>query len=342
MRKNILLIMPDFFSTKKDITEALIEKGYNVISFSDRPSNYNFIKGIIRINRRFVSFLTKKYCKLIYDRCKDIYFDRIIFINAQSFTKNHISFLLGKLKFGKSIFYMWDSISFLPYTKKILPLFDETITFDLNDFESGLFSCFLPLYISKLYRCDELMRKNEILYDLIFIGTGKPKKIPMIKEAIKFCNMNDICFYHRLYLPSKIAYYFNKLFFKEYKGMTKTDFHFTKLDQNDIIDLYAKSNCILDTGNPNEGGLPLRFFESAGLNIKIMTTNQSLKKYSFYNENNHFVIGDIFLFSNDFVRSKYIANFDYRIFYIENWVDLLVHPNSINHLSFIKKKEGND
>ena len=56
-----------------------------------------------------------------------------------------------------------------------------------------------------------------------------------------------------------------------------------------ILDYYQKSKVILDINHPYQRGLTLRTFEALGAK-KIITTNQEIKKFPFYNENNVFVI----------------------------------------------------
>ena len=253
---NILLIMPDFFSTKSDIVSALESNGYNVVSYSDRPSKSNFIKSLIRINRLFVALRTKRYIRRIVRENKEKHFYRIIVINGQSFTVNHVKYLLKNVNHDKSVFYMWDALSFLPYNEKLIKLFNYSITFNIHDYRSKKFDFFLPLYISNEY--SKPFINNEYKWDLSFVGTGKPKKIEFLRYAIKYCRENNLKALFYIYLPSKLMFIYNKIFCKEYKGLKKDFFKFDKLSHDEIKNIYSQSRCILDSGNENEGGLSLR------------------------------------------------------------------------------------
>lgn len=324
---NILLIMPDFFSTRKDIIAALELNGYNVVSYSDRASGNNLFKAVNRVNRNLVSFLTKKYLKRIVKENKGKHFYRIVVINGQSFTDKHVKFLLKNVSHDKSVFYMWDALSFLPYTKKLLKLFDQTVTFNIHDYKARQFDFFLPLYIPSEY--NKPIIDKEYKWDLSFVGTGKPEKIPFIKCAKQFCEENNLNALFHVYLPSKLMYFYNKIFRKEYRGLNKTFFKFSKLNHDEIKDLYSQSKCILDSGNADEGGLPLRVFEILGLNKKLILVNKSVKNYIFYRENQFFVIEKEFKIDPKFLTSELSANDKIELYNINNWVNLLINPQNI-------------
>jgi hypothetical protein len=54
--------------------------------------------------------------------------------------------------------------------------------------------------------------------------------------------------------------------------------------------LYANSKVVLDINHPNQKGLTMRTFETIGAQRKLITTNEDIKRYSFYNPNNILVI----------------------------------------------------
>ena len=331
---NVLLIMPEFFTTKTDITQALKNNGYNVISYPDRPSENNLIKAIVRFNRKLVASKTGRYVKRIVKENKDKHFYRILIVNGQSFTDKHIKYLLNNIKHDKSVYYMWDALSFLPYSKKLLKLFDYSVTFNIYDYKAKEFDYFLPLYIPPKYN-NPLVDK-EYKWDICFIGTGKPEKIKFLKSAIKFCEDNNLNGLFHIYLPSKLMYYYNKVFKKEYRGLKTSFFKFNKLNHDEIKDIYCKSRCILDSGSQNEGGLPLRVFEILGLNKKLILVNKSIESYVFYRKEQFLVIGEEFKIDGSFLKSPLPQNENIELFRINNWVNLLVNPESIKIERIIK------
>lgn len=334
MNNNVLLIMPDFFSTKIDIVSALKHNGFNVVSYSDRPAKSNFFKAIIRVNRYLVSFLTKNYIKRIIKENKEKQFYRIVIINGQSFTTKHIKYLLNNISHDKSVFYMWDALSFLPYSERLISLFDYSTTFNIHDYKSKKFDFFLPLYIASEY--NKPLIDNEYKWDLSFVGTGKPEKIKFLKSAIKYCKDNNLNALFHIYLPSKLMFVYNKLFKKEYKGLKTHFFKFNKLSHEEIKDIYSQSRCILDSGNENEGGLPLRVFEILGLNKKLILINKSVENYTFYRKEQFLICGNEFKIDDNFLKLSIQPNENIELYRINNWVRLLIDPQTIKLENIIR------
>ena len=332
---NVLLIMPEFFTTKNDVVSALKSNGYNVVSFPDRPSENNLIKALIRYNRKFVACKTTRYVKKIVKENKGKHFYRIIMFNGQSFTDKHVKSLLDNISHDKSIYYMWDALSFLPYSKKLLKLFDYSVTFNIYDYKSKEFDYFLPLYIPPEYNTS--LTNKEYKWDLAFIGTGKPEKINFIKSATKYCEDNNLRGLFHVYLPSKLMYMYNKLFKKEYRGLKRSFFKFYKLNHDEIKNIYSRSKCVLDSGSENEGGLPLRVFEILGLNKKLILVNKSIEHYAFYRKEQFLISNGELQIDDSFLRSPLPQNENIELFRINNWVQLLVEPENIKIEKIIKE-----
>jgi len=322
--KNIMLIMPDFFQTQSNITKALEKKGYNVFLFSDRPKETRVSKALIRINRKLLFLSTEKYINKILNETKGITFYRVIIINGQSFCKSHLDRLFKETKMNKSVFYMWDSIDRYKYTRKFLKLFDYSITFNILDFENGEFDYFLPLYIPAEY-CN--IDNNKVLYDLSFIGTARPAKYRHIVEIRKECERNGLAFFEYLYLPWKVMFYFYKLTNINFKNAKITEFKFEKMNLSNIKKIYSETEYILDVGYEYEGGLSLRLFEAIGMNKKIILTNKTIKKYSFFNKSNFFVFDGIINLEDVFFTSTYVDNsLLTNTLTIDKWIIRLIEP----------------
>ena len=59
--KKVLFIAPDFFNYSLIIKNKLIEKGYDVDWFDDRPSTNIIDKCLLRVNRNILKRKIKKY-----------------------------------------------------------------------------------------------------------------------------------------------------------------------------------------------------------------------------------------------------------------------------------------
>ena len=332
LNKDILLIMPNFFGMQKDITEALEAKGYNVILYSDRPNEKTITKTLIRVNRHFKYFLTKRYVKKIINETQELMFYRVIVIGGQSFCQSHLKLLFKNTKCENKIYYIWDSLSRYKYTKKNLAFFDKTITFNIHDYKTGLFDYFLPLYIPEGF--EEKKKRSTYKYDMCFIGTTRPSKYEHIVKLRKEAKNKGLSFFEYLYLPTKAMFYYFKFTNKHFRCSKRSEFNFTKMPADEIKDVYNNSKYIVDAGVKDEGGLSLRVFESIGNHKKLILTNQTIIKYDFYHPNNFYVFDNVIDLSNDFFNNEYQHNDDiikkYRIF---NWVGFLVNPQTIPEVS---------
>lgn len=81
---------------------------------------------------------------------------------------------------------------------------------------------------------------------------------------------------------------------------------------------------MIDIQHPKQVGLTMRTIEMLGLRKKLITTNQDIKNYDFYNEDNICIIDrkDI-LIKKNFFETNYNSNSDaYRKNYsLESFVD---------------------
>lgn len=89
------------------------------------------------------------------------------------------------------------------------------------------------------------------------------------------------------------------------------------------MDIVLQSKILVDIKRPSHDGLSFRFFEAIGYDKKIITNNQSVKHYDFYNPNN-ILITD---FENldgltEFINTPFIPySTEYKEKYLfKNWV----------------------
>lgn len=95
------------------------------------------------------------------------------------------------------------------------------------------------------------------------------------------------------------------------------------LNHYEIQEKMEESDIILDVVRKNQTGLSFRIFDALALNKKLITTNQSIKEYDFYNENNICVIDkNNISIPNDFLNTQYekLSDEIYKKYSIENWV----------------------
>ena len=72
--------------------------------------------------------------------------------------------------------------------------------------------------------------------------------------------------------------------------------------------IYSNSRCVLDSAQEGQMGLTIRVLEALGAKKKLITTNEDIVNYDFYNEENIYVYdGKTFDFNSPFFKSVFIS-----------------------------------
>lgn len=322
--KNILFFSVQTFNLEKEIKKKLEEFGAKVDYYDERPSNNSFVKGIIRIKRSFYQNKINNYYKQILTRTKNKKY-HYLFVNRgevvpefflEEFKKDHLD--------CEFIFYTWDSFTNHSHPTKILKYFDRKFTFDPVDavrFDLN----FRPLFYLDSYK----KIKNdsvELKYDLLFLGTAHSDRYTISDLIVNWCNKNNLTSFCYYFIHGRSVYFYKKMFDKSFQLFDYKKLNFESLTTNQILELYKKTNIILDINHPGQKGLTMRTFEAIGSGKKMITTNSEIKKYPFYNPQNIYVIdrNDIVLNKNFFETNYQDIKEDlYEKTSIEGWLNCL-------------------
>jgi hypothetical protein len=280
----ILLIMVKTFNYSHVVSKGFYDLGYSVYTFNDRPSTNNFIKGLLRINRKLVHGLTKKHLANIiaYGQKKDP--SIVLLINGQSFLKKDIQRLKEAFPQARFLYYTWDSLDNYPEVVKFAPYFEKCYSFDSEDVKRHPNFRLLPLFYAPSYA--EVAPLKEPEYDFFYCGTAHPKKYGEI-EAMK--DQLTKAGYHGFvyeYLASPLVYHYYKLKGGSYKGKKKGDFNYRSLSAEEMARLFASASWILDSQAAHQSGLTMRTLECLGARRKLITTNPAILSYDFYRPEN--------------------------------------------------------
>lgn len=329
MKKKILLIAPAFFGYYKEIIKELALMGYEVDYVCDAPSNSNISKALGRIDRRLIKGATNRYfTQKVLPVVKGKSFNEIFIIGGMTFAFS--SEMIEKIRrlhpSSRFTMYQWDSEKNLPYSKKIHPYIDQLYSFDLNDCERDKSYKFLPLFYTRTYESIGKSKHVNYEYDCSYVGTAHPKKYEKINiMAHELRNKLPKQFiYH--YMPSRLKFVYHKMFAPEYKNAKLSDFQMKKLHTDSMMDIFENSKCILDAPQAGQSGLTIRSIECLGAKRKLITTNEDIKKYDFYNENNILVFNDNLEINNNFFSSPFIEiNEDiYTKYSLRKWLETIL------------------
>ena len=131
--KRILFIAPNFYNYHIIIENGLIDAGYEVDYFDDRPDTKFFTKALLRINKKFLNRKIKKYFDTILAKAKEREYDLVFVLYGQSFSTSMIQQLKAVLPNAEFVFYMYDPIYSMPDRVEFSKLFDRCYTFDYAD-----------------------------------------------------------------------------------------------------------------------------------------------------------------------------------------------------------------
>ena len=321
--KKVLFFTASFLGFQNDIKTALEAMGAQVDWYDERVGTSTFTKALVRINRDALALKIKKYYEDIINNTKDINYDYVFFVNIEAATTSIIESLRHYHSNSKFILYEWDSIVNNKNARGLLGLFDETWSFDRNDCQEYSMN-FLPLFYNNEYA--GLQEKEEYEYEVMFIGTTHSDRYHFVKSIEDQIEGNK---YNWFYFPSRLLYIRMWLQDRWFRNNSKcSEFRFTPLSKQDLLDVVGKTRILLDAQHPKQTGLTMRTLETLGARRKLITTNQFVKEYDFYNPNNILVVDRMNpVITKDFLESAFeMPPIEvYNRYSLDSWLKTIFH-----------------
>lgn len=327
-KKRILYIGTPIFGYYKHILKELEELGYSVDFYNDRPSENSFIKGLIKVKKNMIEPLIDKYFNKILDETKNKSYDFVLIINCKVFSTEMVKLLRKSQPSAKFVLYMWDSLTLYPNVKELLPAFDETYSFDLEDCENVKELRFLPLFYTKIY--GELGKESSNYsnrkYDITSICTAHPNRYEILRKIVPYLKDRGINVFSYMFI-NKLQYIYNKTFVEEFKGAKSSEFKYKTLSEQEIISILKDTKAVFDIQHSKQSGLTMRTIETLGSKRKLITYNKDIKKYDFYTEDNVLILND----NNwdtipEFIKREYVplAEEIYNKYSLRSWIETMI------------------
>ena len=324
--KRILFFSPAFFGYEYKIKKKMEELGAKVDYYDVRSVTSAKDRALLKISSKIFERKSKRYYEKIIEENQDKDYDYIIVVKCDMTPQE----ILEKFKVvypnAKLCLYLWDSIKNIPGITKKFKYFDTLHSFDLDDCQVYENLNFRPLFYADQFR-KEFEANKDYKYDISFLGTIHSDRYAIIKQIERIAKENNLKTYFFKFLQSDFIYYFYKILKKEFRDTSKEDFDFVKMSSEEIAKIVDASKVILDIQHPKQTGLTMRTIEMIGMNKKIITTNESIKKYDFYNPNNISVIDrknvkmDIKFFQNDY---EPLDKSVYEKYSLESWIKEII------------------
>lgn len=319
--KKILFFSPAFFNYENMIADKMREMGAEVDMYDVRSVTGAVDRALLKILPAIFKSRSQKYYEEIIRKNRNKDYDFILVVKCDMTPANILEKFRIIYPHAKICLNLWDSVDNIPGVKKKLKYFDSLHSFDLNDCHKYPVLRFRPLFFGDQFR--QGVKDGGYKYDISFLGTVHSDRLVTIRQVQKIAQKNGLKCYWFLYLQSKFIYRFYKATKSEFRGVSAKGFSFTKMSADEIAKVVDESRIILDIQHPKQTGLTMRTVEMIGMNKKIITTNESIKGYDFYNPHNIAVIDRKNVkIDMDFFKTPYepLESSVYEKYSLESWI----------------------
>lgn len=312
----ITLISLDNWGFNEHIVNALKVKNRTVNHINFNSFSYKYPNFFYKAYNFFLKLIFRK-------NLKHIYYGKEILKRLESFEKQDIILTLKgdfidpksirdfKKYTKRSIAFFNDNVRRYPNIANVIPLFDEVYSFEKEDCKKYN----LKFKTNFIYK-QEASKVSAFKYQLFNISS-RDKRTNTIINIAKYLNENGIL--------SKIIILDNK---NKMKSSNFVDVIRKPIGLDEVNQYIKNSKIVLDIHREKQSGLSFRVFESLGLEKKLITTNQDIKSYDFYNPNNIFIIENKeFIISETFFETAYtpIPREIYEKYTLDGWIKTVLN-----------------
>lgn len=220
--------------------------------------------------------------------------DQILVINPELIDKEY--HLKIKTFTKKYMAYLYDSVERCNVTHLLDGIFDEIYSFDKKDIETYHFK--ETSNYNYILKTPNFAIKNDVLY----IGSidNRIHQLNKIGNRLKEINVN----YKFIIIGKKYwIYKISNFFTKKHEHLV---FKRNRINQQKLLSLYSETKVIIDLVRENQTGLSFRFFEAMALEKKMITNNNNVINYSFFETENILILKDNYsIITHSFIRSPY-------------------------------------
>ena len=319
--KKILFFSPAFFNYENIIADKMRQMGAEVDMYDARSVISSSARALIKLSPLFFRSRTVKYYENIISQNKEKKYNYIIIIKCDMTPEIILQRLKETYPDAKLCLYLWDSVANSRGIRNKFKYFDTIHSFDMNDCEKYSELKFRTLFFADQYRKPPVSTNYK--YDISFIGTIHSDRYRIISQIQTTAEKLGLNCYWFLYLQSKFMFYFYKFSKREFRKANIHCFCFEKKSITDIARVVEDSKIVLDIQHPKQSGLTMRTIEMIGMNKKIITTNQNIKKYDFYNPDNIAIIDrNNIVIPKDFFSKAYcpIHESIYEKYSLQSWI----------------------
>lgn len=315
--KSVLFIPLGFYSYDDKIEEEIKKLGYDVIRFTPL-GNYTVadkIQNVLTKGKHAENKALNRQKKFLLQNEKR--FDYVFVIVGKNLDPEIFAEFRKRQSDAKFILYLWDDISRVKGYEQNKKNYDEIYSFDLEN-EKNPDIKHLPLFYTDMHEYKEESKD----YLLNMFGELHSDRIGIWNKVVSQCNIDAKKCY--LYLIATTAsQMFQAMLPSKNPWMKLRYVHVKKTKFESVIDIMKRSKVALDIHHAAQTGLTMRTIESLAAHTKLITTNDSVKEYDFYQYGNiHIIDRDNPIVPRSFFETEYqeIPAEVIRKYSLSNWV----------------------
>jgi hypothetical protein len=315
----ICIISFDFWNYDEHIASSLRKRGieahhinigaYKHKNFSAKITNTFskvFLKKNIK-NENRQKFILEQLIMLGHQ-------DQILIINPELIEEKYH---LQIKKFAtRYIAYLYDSLARCP-AENILHLFDNIYSFDNDDVCKYGFT-----KINNYNYLEKLQTEKKPEFDMVYLASYDERLKVLHKISDK---LEKLGLTYQYVIVGKKSWKKNLLKMVSFKDENiSKQYQTRRVNQKNIPPFYMKGKVLLDLVRENQSGLSFRIFEAMALEKKIISDNESIKNYDFYNPENILIVDPkLKNLTKEFFETPYqqLPEDIYRKYTLENWVE---------------------
>lgn len=284
--KKILLIAPYFFGYEQAIKRELAERGGIVDYLQENIDSASFFQKMVnKLPEKEQSKIRTTYFINLLKRYNLSEYDYVFGIRLDLFNKQILEYLKKKCKKAYFILYFWDSVSNMRNPCKIAEYFDKVYTFDPFDYKQNKDKgwLFRPLFYTNEYA--ELQDVSEKDIDILMVASLSPSRANVYLLLKNYARRHGLKLVAYFYIKPYV-YFVNMFKNSGYRKIDKAVIHSHGISTAEICKLLSRTKCVFDCASPTQTGLTMRTIECLGARKKIITTNDTVRNYDFYNNKN--------------------------------------------------------
>ncbi|TFB96814.1 hypothetical protein E3O42_16890 [Cryobacterium adonitolivorans] len=281
-----LFLSPSFFGYESDIERALIDDGYAVDFFDERPTNSSAAKAIFRIGGRPVQLLVQAYYRRILAATVTNSYDLVLVIKGEVVPLSFLQEFRRRNPDAHFVYYSFDAIPAGSNCTRLFDEFDALYSFDPADVAADARFTLKPLFYSSQFSSSS--PESPRSHDLTFVGTMHSDRYRFVTSLFKsFTNT-----YGFFYVPARWYFYFNKYISRNFAGVPTSTVSFAKLDKSAVAAIFRDSRAVLDLQRSAQSGLTMRTFEVLASGAVLVTGNTAIRQSELFDPSRIVVVDD--------------------------------------------------